>query len=186
MLRGLSTPHPAFRSRPAPRSRHAIPWKAVARPARSRLRAGVPALPLRIASAKVKKIDRATLAGMMGGLVACLACLRSGTGSLDHVREFGYATLAAEMIERQGVVRGLSIQIADADRAVMAMRLRADAASGKVGPLFGQEIAALDEFIRIHRFQLDQLSQGEYERALKSVAGRLGGQLQTVIAQAAA
>lgn len=142
--------------------------------------------PMAIASAKVKRIDRAHLNGMIGGLQACLSTLRSGTGTLDHVREFGYAALAAEMIERQGVVRGLSGPIAGADRTIMALRLRADPATGMVGPLFGQEISALHEFIRIHRFQLDQLSQGEYERALKSIAGRLGGQLQTVIAQSAA
>ena len=118
---------------------------------------------------------------MMDGLGVCLNRLRSGSGHLEDVLEFEYATVSATFIERQGVVRGLSQQIANADSAIMAMRLRTSQSTAIVGPLFGHEIASLDELIRVHRYQLEQISQGEYEQILRSMAGKLGGKMQDCI-----
>lgn len=118
---------------------------------------------------------------MMDGLRVCLNRLRSGSGHLEDVLEFGYATASATFIERQGVVRGLSQQIANADTAITAMRLRTSQSTAIVGPLFGNEIASLDELIRVHQYQLEQISQGEYEKILRSMAGKLGGKMQNCI-----
>lgn len=140
-------------------------------------------LPIQIATALVKKMDPQVVRFMMDGLRTCLAVLRTGQGHLNHVLEFDYAAVTASLIERQGVVRGLAQQIADADAAIMSMRLRADRAAGTVGPLFGNEIAALDSLIEVHQFQLAQISQGEYEGVLRSLAGRIGGKIQGAVAQ---
>lgn len=166
-----------------PSSRAQAPWARVPRSSFLKQAKGARATPMQIAVAQVQKIARTDLEAMIVGLQACLASLRSGKGHLDDVSEFGLATLAAEMIERQGVVRGLEGQIAEADGAIMSMRLRADKATGRVGALFGREIIALSELIVIHRFQLEQISTREYERVLRSLAGRLGGKIQSAVAR---
>lgn len=138
-------------------------------------------LPMQVAAAMASKLDRKNVMAMMGGLKACLAALRTGTGHLNDVLEFEYATISASLIERKGVVRGLAHTIADAEAAITSMRRRADNETSRVGPLFGHEITALDALIRIHHFQLEQLSQGEYEGVLRSLAGRLGGKIQAAV-----
>lgn len=169
------------------RSKHmSAPWRRVRR--RRVIRMGTSTrrprvLPIQIATALVKKIDPQVVQAMMDGLRSCLAVLRTGQGHLNHVLEFDYATMTASLIERQGVVRGLAQQIADADAAIMSLRLRTDKSTGQVGPLFGNEITALDTLIEIHHFQLTQISQGEYETVLRSIAGRLGGKMQEAVAQ---
>jgi hypothetical protein len=160
------------------------PWKLVRRQrvfptATPRART----LPIQIAAERARKIAPQQVQAMIGGLRTCLAALRTGKGHLNDVLEFDYATMTASLIERHGVVRGLAQQIADADAAIMSMRLRADKAAGNVGPLFGNEIAALDSLIDVHQFQLAQISQGEYEGVLRSLAGRLGGKIQGAVAQ---
>lgn len=165
---------------------HAAPWKTVRRPRRRSVRVGSPlaTIPtLRIAAAQVQKLDPAEIGAMMTGLRSCLSRLRAAQGLLRDVFEFQYATMSAALIERQGVVRGLSSTIADAEAAIATMRQRADAVSGQVGALFGPEIACLDEFIRLHEYQLEQLSKGEYEKVLRSLAGRLGGKIQAAVAE---
>lgn len=162
------------------------PWKCVRR--RRVIRMGTSTrrprvLPIQIATALVRKIDPQVVQGMMDGLRTCLSVLRTGQGHLNDVLEFEYATMTASLIERQGVVRGLAQQIADADAAVKSMRQRNDKSTGRVGPLFGNEITALDTLIEIHHFQLKQISQGEYETVLRSIAGRLGGKMQEAVAQ---
>lgn len=136
---------------------------------------------MQVAAAMVSKLDRTNVQAMMGGLKACLAALRTGAGHLNDVLEFECATMTASLIERKGVVRGLAHTIADAEAAIMSMRRRADKATGRVGPLFGNEITALDTLITVHHFQLEQLSQGEYESVLRSIAGRLGGKIQAAV-----
>jgi hypothetical protein len=162
------------------------PWKRVERQgvirsviARPRARL----LPIQIAAERVRKIDPQVVQAMMDGLRACLARLRTGQGHLNHVLEFDYATMTASLIERQGVVRGLAQQISGADAAIMSMRLRTEKATGEVGPLFENEITALDTLIEIHHFQLKHISQGEYETVLRSIVGRLGGKMQEAVAQ---
>lgn len=186
----IKRPMIAFARLPIPHSRSAAvkaaPWGRVRRSQRQRARAGgapfqIPTL--RIAAAQVQKIDPADIAAMMEGLRSCLTSLRSGNGHITQVLEFQYATMSAVLIERQGVVRGLSGTIAAAESTITALRQRAEPASGRVGALFGPEIASLDEFIRLHQYQLAQLSKGEYEKVLRSLAGRLGGKIQLAIGE---
>lgn len=162
------------------------PWSRVRRRRVIRIGTSIPrprVLPIQIATALVRKMDPQVVRFMMDGLRTCLAALRTGKGHLNDVLEFDYATMTASLIERHGVVRGLAQQIANADAAIMSMRLRADKAAGNVGPLFSNEIAALDSLIDVHQFQLAQISQGEYEGVLRSLAGRLGGKIQCAVAQ---
>lgn len=161
-----------------------VPWMSVRRPRRRQAPvSGI--LPnistFRIAAAQVQKLDPVEISAMMNGLRSCLSILRSADGHLTHVLEFQMATMSAALIERQGVVRGLSESISAAEESIAAMQLRVEPGSGRVGALFGPEIASLDEFIRLHQYQLEQLSKGEYERILRSLAGRLGGKIQLAI-----
>lgn len=161
-----------------------VPWMGVRRPKRRSAQIGGPLssiATMRIAAAQVQKLDPAEISAMMNGLQACLTILRRAEGHLTHVLEFQTATMSAALIERKGVVRGLGETIAAAENSIAAMLGRAEAHSGRVGALFGQEIVSLDEFIRLHRFQLEQLSRGEYEKVLRSLAGRLGGKIQQAI-----
>lgn len=134
-------------------------------------------LPIEVVSSRVRKLDQDQIDAMMNGLQTCLSLLRSGNGLLEHVMEFDCATKLAQLIERQGVVKGLKQSIDDADRAILTMRLRADKTNETIGPLYGPEIAALEHLIVVHRFQLEQLSQGEYEDVLRRMAGQGSGKL---------
>lgn len=162
------------------------PWKKVHRTRilpLGRTKPTVRVLPIQIAKAHAQKIDRQQVNQMIDGLQAFLDMLRLAKGTLKHVQEFEYATMSAALIERQGVVRGLKQAIADADSAIMAMRLRADKDTGRIGHLNTNEIEALGSFIELHQFQLEQLSQGEYGLVLRSLAGKMGGKIQAAVAE---
>lgn len=170
---------------PVRRSSHckgvvSFPWKIVKRPA-SRFRRTARIRPVvttaQIAIAQIQKISDKEIAAMMNSLRECLDLLRGGRARLAHILEFQCASMAAGLIERQGVVRGLSSKIQAATEAVESVLQRRDKSCEHLGALYGSEIAALHEFIAIHQFQLQQISKGEYEKILRSMAGKIGGKI---------
>jgi hypothetical protein len=76
-------------------------------------------------------------------------------------------------IEEQGVVRGLLAVLTEADLALAAIGQRALAGGrGWRSPtLYAAEIVQLQTLLRMHAFQLGQITWGEHRRAWKHAAG---------------
>jgi hypothetical protein len=71
------------------------------------------------------------------------------------------------------VVKGLREQFAEADRALCDIDQRARTPSGWRPPTcYGHELVTLDTLITLHAFQIEQLSAGEYRRALALAKAR--------------
>lgn len=96
-------------------------------------------------------------------------------------RQMACLCTAAELslsIEQMGVVKGLQQQL-DATSAVILTLLGAAKRAAKASPdgwkspvCTGAQIAQIDEFIPLHKFQLEQISYGEYQRAWQMTIGR--------------
>jgi hypothetical protein len=170
----VNIPHEAA---PTPR-----PWATVRNPHpraknSSSLTNALP-LSMQTVAAKIRKLTSAEIDPMINSLQACLIKLRAGTAHMDHLMDFDCAIILAELIEKQGVVRGLSEPIADAACAVACISQRSDKADGHVGPVLDHEISALHELVSLHKFQLEQISRGEYEKLLRSLAGKVATRLR--------
>lgn len=75
-------------------------------------------------------------------------------------------------VEDGGVVRGLREVLTEADLALAAIALRARRAGTWCAPtLYAAEIQQLQTLLRMHAFQLSQLSWGEHRKAWKAAAG---------------
>jgi len=76
-------------------------------------------------------------------------------------------------IEDGGVVRGLREVLTEADLCLAAIGLRATAGgNGWRNPtLYASEIQQLQTLLRMHAFQLSQVSWGEHRKAWKAAAG---------------
>lgn len=95
--------------------------------------------------------------------------LRRGVASLHDWQCMAQLVTMAVAIEASGIVTGLSAQFAAARSALQAVRMRVT--SDQARPtwcsnttLRAEEITALDESLRLHRFQLQQLAAGELQR----------------------
>ena len=77
-------------------------------------------------------------------------------------------------IEQMGVVKGLSQQLLAAEDAILRLLGAAKAAPGGWKPPVcrGEQLTVIDEFIDLHKFQLEQISYGEYQRAWQMTVGR--------------
>jgi hypothetical protein len=77
-------------------------------------------------------------------------------------------------IERQGVVRGLSDPLATAEIALQSIYRRAMVPGDWQSPtLHHHEIEALNEFVTLHAFQVNQLGRREFLRAIEAAAGQI-------------
>ena len=104
--------------------------------------------------------------------IECLRRLREGTATDDqHTVVYTVLTVASG-IEERGIVRGLSTQFALALRSLDDIRARATAAGAWRAPtLYARELAAIDEAVFLHRFQLQKVSAGELHAiATKTIA----------------
>ena len=85
-------------------------------------------------------------------------------------------TIAAS-IEKQGVVKGLACLLAEVDEVLDAIEGRAvqglTAGSWRAPVLRGEEIRRRQEFLRVHQFQLEQLSYREYRQACAQAVARV-------------
>lgn len=74
-------------------------------------------------------------------------------------------------VEDGGVVRGLREVLTDADLTLAAIALRARHTGTWCAPtLYGTEIEHLQTLLRMHAFQLGQISWGEHRKAWKAAA----------------
>ena len=109
---------------------------------------------------------------------ACAAIL-SGTGRRDHWVTLCSALNLSLSIERQGVVRGMAGHLASIEAALLAIAARAG--EDDTPPTWQPPQLSLDEtdnmrlLIQLHKFQLEQLSYGEYRRAFAATVNRVRG-----------
>lgn len=108
-------------------------------------------------------------------LQTSFAALRTATITELQFSILKGAIATAQMIERQGVVRGLTDTVALADTALDAIwdRITQHGTWGSTG-LHHHELTAVAEFVTLHTFQCRQLSRAEYLRAINSARGVIG------------
>lgn len=108
-------------------------------------------------------------------LQTSFAALRTGTITKLQFSILKGAITTAQMIERQGVVRGLTGAVALADTALdhIWARITRHGTWGSTS-LHHHELTALAEFVTLHTFQCRQLSRAEYLRAVNSARGVIG------------
>lgn len=76
-------------------------------------------------------------------------------------------------IEEQGVVRGLHELLHQVDVYLAQIEARANASGSWCSPtLYGHELVALQELLRLHTFQLEQLSAAEFHKAVTLAIAR--------------
>lgn len=92
--------------------------------------------------------------------------LREGVASEIQWAVLSTAVTMALTIEQQGIVRGLGEHFRSAARALEGIQARA-MTSGEWHPtaLYYQELDDVSEAMRLHAYQLEQLSAGELARA---------------------
>lgn len=125
-------------------------------------------------------INRATTltAGEMGRLMvpirSALKALREGVATETQWCVLASSVEVALAIEDQGVVRGLREHLKSAEQALFGIRERA-LASGtwRQTALYYRELDDVVEAIRLHQFQLEQLSTREVSRAVEVAKTRV-------------
>jgi hypothetical protein len=151
--------------------------------------------PLLLAIFRASKASAETIEAILAPIRDGFTALREGVAS-----ELQWAVVASSVnvaltIENQGVVTGLAAHLQAAEQALKQIRLRAMATGHwKPTALYWQEIDAIDEFVPLHKFQLEQLSTGEVIRAMDKTeavirsmkgqvmkAGPAGGQQMNLI-----
>ena len=126
-------------------------------------------------------LTAAERARVMTPLGAAADRMRRGQASDDDWAVLTGSLLMAQSIEKQGVVRGLAEHLASVDRALVAIEARATQAGPWQAPtLHAHELEAIRLLLDLHRFQLEQLSYGEFRRAYDATEARVrssGGQM---------
>lgn len=111
--------------------------------------------------------------------------LRKRTATYDDWLRVASVVNIARAIERQGVVRGLAAELdrCRAEAQAIGDRTGDTDATWQSPTLYASEIAALQDLVRWHRFQLQQLSYGEYSKARDYAVAKVrssGGQVFNV------
>lgn len=136
---------------------------------------------MEIAARRVALMSRAVVDELIADLERRLERMRTCSSSVYDVDELRFAMHVSGCVEALGVVRGLSADIASAERVLESVeaRFRAHTTGGERGSpaLFGSEITALHDAIGLHRFQLSKLSAGEFGEAFRKAASRHRPQL---------
>lgn len=129
---------------------------------------------MRLAVAQAAALTPAARQSLMEPLnLAIEAGLQARMDSM-HWSNLAMACAVALTIERQGVIRGLQVYLQAADDALQAIALRAEADNGWTPtPLYGPEIAALRDLVKLHEQQLLVLSTGEYTHAVNATLNRM-------------
>lgn len=125
--------------------------------------------PIRLAINTATRLTDAEIAGVMQSIESGAEAMRTGTATAANWLNLVTAAQVAICIEEQGIVRGLSEPLHGADRILAAIEARATAATGRwrAPTLYPAELRAIRELVRLHRFQIQQLSAGEFQAAVR-------------------
>lgn len=113
-----------------------------------------------------------------------LAALRKSHKALREgvATELDWSILAGALatsmtIEQQGVVRGLQEHFVSAEAALQAVFDRAKSTdTWKPTALWFNELDAINEFVRLHAFQVEQLSRAEWLQAVNTTTAKVRSQ----------
>lgn len=132
--------------------------------------------PLGVAARRVALMPRETVKELIADLERRLERMRTCCSSIYDVDELLFAMHVSQTVELQGVVRGFGQDISAAMQVldVLEGRFQEHKRAGLKGSpaLRGAEITVLHDAIGLHRFQLSNLSAGEFGRAFRSTASR--------------
>lgn len=129
--------------------------------------------PMDMAKRQAGRFTAAELATLRARTVGHLEALRSGKATRADFAGVCTACKLGQAIEDQRVVRGLREVFKEAEQVLLLLQDQAEAGGAWDSPvLTGPQITLLAEMVRLHLFQLAQLSYGEYQSAWKLVIGR--------------
>lgn len=133
-----------------------------------------PVIPtMAIAKARATRLTAEEVSDTMAPSRLSLIALREGRASENHHCILHTVIALAEVIEEQGVVRGLQQYWKAADQAMAAIRQRARAKGGWTPPVLrGSELAVITEAIDLHAWQIAQLSARELAGAARLLIAR--------------
>lgn len=124
--------------------------------------------PIGLAVNSATRLTAAERDSVLEPLVAGLEAFRTGRATSQDWMNLVVATSVALCIEEQGVVRGLREPLHRADVILAQIEGRATAGGPWRSPtLYGHELIALQELVRFHAFQIEQLSAAEFQRAVR-------------------
>jgi hypothetical protein len=154
---------------------------ATAKPRRKYRPRPVSQNPIKLAIRRAGRIPADELDVVMTPIHEAFTAMREGIGSESHWMVLAGSVELALSIERQGVVHGVMGHLTAAEASLAGIKHRAmDRGAWKPTPLYWQEIEALDTFTTIHRYQMENLSEGEWRRAHEAAAAIVrsaGGQV---------
>ena len=132
--------------------------------------------PFLMARQQAHRLKAAEVGDQLDPARRSFTALRSGVGELLHWHVMASTLCVALAIEAQGVVRGLGEHLEaaqDALDAIEARALKGDPQGWARTPLYWREIDALDTFMDLHQYPLEQLSYGEYREACRQAVARV-------------
>jgi hypothetical protein len=123
---------------------------------------------MKLASHRAAKVHQADIAEVMTPLQQAFKALREGVATEWQWSVAASAVNVAKAVEKQGVVKGLYEHLRAADLALQSIYQRAMLRSGwRATSLNWIELDAISTAVDLHKFQLDQLSNGEIMQALQ-------------------
>lgn len=132
-----------------------------------------------LAMHRASKPPAEDIEAVLAPMRAAFKALREGVATELQWSVLASSVNVAMTIENQGVVTGLAAHLKAAETALQGIYRRAmHAGAWKPTALYYQEIEAIDEFIPLNKFQLEQLSRGEVIKALdkaEAVIRSVGG-----------
>lgn len=133
------------------------------------------------------KLDDAEINAVIAPMSAAVHSMRRGVGTFADWLSLAGAVNVGDSIERQGIVKGLAAELAAGRAALQAIADRISTADDiephwRAPTLYANEIAALTDLVRWHKYQLQNLSYSEFVAArtnaiarVKSSGGRVVG-----------
>lgn len=144
---------------------------------------------LQVALASATRFTSAELEHLLKPIREALVSMRTGTATELQWMHLASVTAIALSIEHQGVVRGLKVRLGEVDQLLAEIRRRATRSGAWAAPvLYGHEITAIETLVRLHTFQAQNLSAGEYRAAWQHASAevtRVGGRHIQAIEQSA-
>jgi hypothetical protein len=138
--------------------------------------------PITLAMHRASKTRSEDIDAVLGPIRAAFKALREGVATELQWSVLASSVNVAMTIENQGVITGLGAHFKAAEQALQQIYLRAmDAGEWKPTAMYWQEIDAVDEFVPLHKFQLEQLSRGEVIRAMDKTEAVIRSGRGTVI-----
>lgn len=134
----------------------------------------IPLNPFIVAQGRATLLTDAERAQCLPPLHSAATRMRQGLSSSDDWSMLVGALLMAQTIEKQRVVRGLAGHLEEIDRALVAIEARATAVGTWQSPtLHFHELDSVALLCDLYKFQLEQLSYGEFRRACDTTTAQV-------------